>query len=57
MTTSINGSMDELRGILRGGVCDYSKPGVMRQKPAGTYLVLPLHETPGGASGSGARVE
>ncbi|MBZ5609759.1 MAG: DUF6351 family protein [Acidobacteriia bacterium] len=32
----------ELRQIFPGGVCDYSKPGVMQQPPAGTYLALPL---------------
>lgn len=34
--------LDELRQIFPGGVCDYSKPGVLQQSPAGTYLALPL---------------
>ena len=37
--------LDQLRQIFPGGVCDYSKPGVMQVPLAGTYLTLPL-ETP-----------
>ena len=31
-----------LARIFPGGVCDYAKPGVGQQPPAGTYLRLPL---------------
>jgi hypothetical protein len=34
--------LDQLRQIFPGGVCDYSKPGVMQVPLAGTYLTLPL---------------
>jgi hypothetical protein len=34
--------LDQLRLIFPGGVCDYSKPGVMQAPLAGTYLSLPL---------------
>jgi hypothetical protein len=34
--------MRDLREVFRDGVCDYSKPGVGQQPPAGTYLRLPL---------------
>jgi hypothetical protein len=34
--------LDQLRQIFPGGVCDYSKPGVMQVPLAGTYLRLPL---------------
>jgi hypothetical protein len=36
---------DELRQlgqVFPGGVCDFSKPGIGQQAPAGTYLTLPL---------------
>jgi len=35
--------MSELRRAFPDGVCDYSKPGVGQQRPAGTYLTLPLN--------------
>jgi len=38
--------LQQLRQIFPGGVCDYSKPGVMQLPLAGTYLVLPLSEAP-----------
>jgi hypothetical protein len=34
----------ELSQIFPGGVCDYSKPGVMQVPLAGTYLQLPLQK-------------
>jgi hypothetical protein len=34
--------LGELSAIFPGGVCDYSKPGVMQAPLAGTYLALPL---------------
>jgi hypothetical protein len=34
--------LQQLREVFPGGVCDYSKPGVGQQAPAGTYLTLPL---------------
>jgi hypothetical protein len=39
----------ELSQIFPGGVCDYSKPGVMQVPLAGTYLSLPL-EMPASAT-------
>ncbi|HYL73777.1 MAG TPA: DUF6351 family protein [Bryobacteraceae bacterium] len=36
--------LQQLREVFPGGVCDYSKPGVMQLPLAGTYLVLPLSE-------------
>jgi hypothetical protein len=39
----------ELSQVFPGGVCDYSKPGVMQVPLAGTYLSLPL-ETPASAA-------
>jgi hypothetical protein len=49
------GEIDELRTIFPGGVCDYSKPGVMQQGPVGTYLVLPLGpKAPAAPAKSGA---
>jgi Tannase-like family of unknown function (DUF6351) len=36
--------LQQLRQVFPGGVCDYSKPGVMQLPLAGTYLVLPLSE-------------
>jgi hypothetical protein len=35
--------MSELRRAFPDGVCDYAKPGVGQQRPAGTYLTLPLN--------------
>jgi hypothetical protein len=35
----------ELRQVFPGGVCDYSKPGMMQAPPVGTYLALPLAES------------
>jgi hypothetical protein len=32
----------ELRRVFPDGVCDYTKPGIGQQRPAGTYLKLPL---------------
>jgi len=36
--------LQQLRQTFPGGVCDYSKPGVMQLPLAGTYLTLPLSE-------------
>ncbi len=44
--------MQELRAIFTGGVCDYSKPGVMQLPLAGTYLKLPLQTSTAPARGS-----
>ena len=33
---------EQLQLVFAEGVCDYSKPGVSQQQPAGTYLHLPL---------------
>lgn len=41
--------LQQLRQIFPGGVCDYSKPGVMQFPLRGTYLTLPLTEAPTGA--------
>jgi Tannase-like family of unknown function (DUF6351) len=38
--------LQQLRQVFPAGVCDYSKPGVMQLPLAGTYLVLPLSESP-----------
>lgn len=32
----------QLQSVFAAGVCDYSKPGVLQEQPAGTYLRLPL---------------
>jgi hypothetical protein len=32
----------QLRRVFPAGVCDFSKPGIGQQAPAGTYLTLPL---------------
>ncbi len=42
--------LGELRQIFPGGVCDYSKPGMMQEPLAGTYLALPLHAPPNSTS-------
>lgn len=48
--------LDELRQIFPGGVCDYSKPGVMQQPLRGTYQVLPMGNAVAARStGGGAR--
>jgi hypothetical protein len=47
--------MQQLRDIFKGGVCDYSKPGVNQQKPAGTYLKLPLASPPSNSTAAGQR--
>ena len=49
--------MQELRTIFPGGVCDYSKPGVMQLPLAGTYLTLPLKSPAPARSGTGAAVQ
>ena len=36
--------LSQLRQVFPGGVCDYSKPGLMQAPPVGTYLALPLGE-------------
>jgi len=36
--------LDQMRQIFPGGVCDFSKPGVMQLPLAGTYLTLPYTE-------------
>jgi hypothetical protein len=41
--------LGELSQIFPGGVCDYSKPGVMQVPLAGTYLALPL-DMPAGST-------
>ena len=47
---AFNGAeLGELSQIFPGGVCDYSKPGVMQVPLAGTYLSLPL-EMPAGST-------
>jgi hypothetical protein len=33
---------ERLRRVFPGGVCNYAKPGILQQPPAGTYLRLPL---------------
>jgi hypothetical protein len=38
--------LQQLRQVFPVGVCDYSKPGVMQLPLAGTYLALPLSESP-----------
>jgi hypothetical protein len=38
--------LQQLQQVFPGGVCDYSKLGVMQLPLAGTYLVLPLSEQP-----------
>jgi hypothetical protein len=45
--------LDELRQIFPGGVCDYSKPGVMQQPLHGTYQVLPVRAAAPGHAASG----
>jgi hypothetical protein len=37
--------IQQLRQVFPGGVCDFSKPGVMQLPLAGTYLALPLSES------------
>ncbi|HEV8147091.1 MAG TPA: DUF6351 family protein [Bryobacteraceae bacterium] len=49
--------LQELRAIFPGGVCDYSKPGVMQLPLAGTYLTLPLRSPAPARGGMGAAVQ
>jgi len=45
----------QLREIFNGGVCDYSKPGANQQKPAGSYLKLPLSSPASNSTAAGQR--
>src|SRR5262245_39771010 len=45
----------QLKQIFPGGVCDYSKPGVNQQRPAGTYTKLPLSIRPTPSTSSTAQ--
>jgi hypothetical protein len=42
--TFTGAELDQMRQIFPGGVCDFSKPGVMQLPLAGTYLTLPYTE-------------
>jgi hypothetical protein len=49
--------MQDLRTIFPGGVCDYSKAGVMQLPLTGTYLTLPLKTQAPARSGTGAAAQ
>jgi hypothetical protein len=49
--------VQELRAIFPGGVCDYSKPGMMQLPLAGTYLTLPLKSQAPPRGGTGAAAQ